>query len=115
MTNVTSISLPHGRRARAVSFGRVELNKILNVYGRMVAAGEWRDYAIDATAESAVFSIYRRASEMPVYRIVKVPALARRQGPYAAVGSAGQVLKRGRSLDAVLNLFERRLIKLVDS
>ncbi|MGL4727733.1 MAG: DUF2794 domain-containing protein [Bosea sp. (in: a-proteobacteria)] len=90
-----------------VSFNRLELGAILNVYGRMVAAGEWRDYAIDFNRDSAVFSIYRRASEMPLYRVVKTPALARKQGAYAVIASAGQVLKRGQDLARVLAIFDK--------
>jgi hypothetical protein len=85
-----------------VTFCRAELNQILNQYGRMVAAGEWRDYAIDFLRDRAVFSIFRRASEMPLYRILKVPALAARQGAYALVGADGRVLKRGHELARVL-------------
>lgn len=90
-----------------VTFNRAELGAILNVYGRMVAAGEWRDYALDFSRDSAVFSIYRRASEMPLYRVVKTPALARRQGAYAVIASAGQVLKRGQDLARVLKIFDK--------
>ena len=90
-----------------VTFTKVELGAILNIYGRMVAAGEWRDYALDFTRDCAVFSIYRRASEMPLYRVVKTPALARRQGAYAVIASAGQVLKRGQDLARVLGVFDK--------
>jgi hypothetical protein len=90
-----------------VTFSRLELGAILNIYGRMVAAGEWRDYALDFSRDSAVFSIYRRASEMPLYRVVKTPALARRQGAYAVIASAGQVLKRGQDLARVLGVFDK--------
>jgi hypothetical protein len=90
-----------------VTFSRLELGTILNIYGRMVAAGEWRDYALDFTRDSAVFSIYRRASEMPLYRVVKTPALARRQGAFAVIASAGQVLKRGQDLARVLAVFDK--------
>src|SRR5579872_789703 len=85
-------------------FERRELDRILSLYGRMVIAGEWRDYAIDGLAEAAVFSIFRRASEAPLYRIEKRPALARRQGAWAVIGQGGLVLKRGRDLDQVLTL-----------
>jgi hypothetical protein len=90
-----------------VTFTRAELGVILNIYGRMVAAGEWRDYALDFSRDCAVFSIYRRASEMPLYRVVKTPALARRQGAYAVIASAGQVLKRGQDLSRVLGVFDK--------
>jgi hypothetical protein len=93
--------------APQVTFTRAELGAILNIYGRMVAAGEWRDYALDFTRDNAVFSIYRRASEMPLYRVVKTPALARKQGAYAVIASAGQVLKRGQDLARVLAVFDK--------
>ena len=80
----------------------------------MVAAGEWKDYAIDMMSEEAVFSIFRRASEMPVYRIIKAPRLARRQGAWRIVGMNGQVMKRGHDLKQVLALFERKFLKLIE-
>lgn len=98
-----------------VRFDRHELNRILGLYGRMVAAGEWRDYAIDFTEECAVFSIYRRASEMPLYRIEKRPKLRSRQGQYAVIAVAGQVLKRGHELEQVLRVFDRKLIKALET
>jgi hypothetical protein len=82
---------------------------ILTVYGRKVAAGEWRDYAIDISRDKAVFSVFRRASECPLYRIEKVPTLARKQGAYAIVAPAGLILKRGHDLARVLRMFEERL------
>jgi hypothetical protein len=97
-----------------VSFDRRELNRILNIYGRMVAAGEWRDYAIDFGEESATFSIYRRTSEMPLYRIEKRPKLRARQGQYAVIAVAGHVLKRGHELETVLRVFDRKLIKALE-
>ena len=102
-----------GRSSKDVSFHRTELNAILRVYGRMVAAGEWRDYAIDHLADKAVFSIFRRASEMPLYRVEKEPALAQRQGAYRVVAQGGLILKRGSDLDRVLEVFDKKL-KLVD-
>ena len=96
-------------------FDRRELDLILRLYGRMVAAGEWRDYAIDALTDSAVFSVFRRASEAPTYRIEKHPALAAQQGAYRLVSGAGVVLKRGRDLAQVLRFFDRRLMQLVDA
>ena len=95
-----------------VTFNRDELRRILNLYGRMVADGEWRDYAIDFARDKATFSVYRRTSEMPLYRIVKDPSLARRQGAYAAIAASGLVLKRGHDLARVLAVLERPL-KLV--
>lgn len=92
-----------------VTFNRLELNRILNLYGRMVAEGEWRDYAIDFLKDRAVFSIFRRASEVPLYRIVKDPKLARRQGAYSVVAQGGQILRRGHELDRVLLVIDRKL------
>jgi len=88
-----------------ISFDRRELNQILRVYGRKVADGEWRDYAIDQLREEAVFSVFRRASETPLYRIVKQPKLARRQGAYALIAASGHILKRGHDLANVLRVF----------
>ncbi len=86
-------------QAERVSFDRRELQTILNLYGRKVAEGEWRDYAIDFLRDMAVFSIFRRSSEHPLYRIVKNPGLARRQGAYSVVEPGGRILKRGHELD----------------
>src|SRR5829696_1552372 len=90
-----------------VSFDRHELRAILDLYGRKVAAGEWRDYAIDFTSEKAVFSIFRRSSEVPLYRIENDPRLARRQGAYAVVAGTGLTLKRGHDLRHVLRAIDR--------
>ncbi|SHG83876.1 Protein of unknown function [Kaistia soli DSM 19436] len=98
---------------RQIAFNRQELNQILRVYGRMVAAGEWRDYAIDHLEEKAVFSIFRRTSEMPLYRVEKDPSLARRQGAYAVIAAGGYVMKRGHDLKQVLTVLDKRL-KLVE-
>ncbi len=92
-----------------VSFDRTELRIILNLYGRRVAEGEWRDYAIDFLADSAVFSIFRRASEMPLYRVVKNPSLARKQGAYSVTTTGGLILKRGHELKRVLQVLDRPL------
>ncbi len=94
---------------RQVSFQRRELETILQVYGRKVAEGEWRDYAIDFTTEKAVFSIFRRSSEIPLYRVEKDPKLARRQGAYAVIAASGLILKRGHELGGVLSLFDRKV------
>jgi len=94
---------------QSVTFNRLELNRILNLYGRMVADGEWRDYAIDFLKDRAVFSIFRRASEVPLYRIEKDPRLARKQGAYSVVGASGQILRRGHDLDRVLLVIDRKL------
>src|SRR5690348_18324992 len=84
-----------------VTFNRFELNRILNLYGRMVADGEWRDYAIDFLKDRAVFSVFRRASEVPIYRIEKDPRLARKQGMYSVISATGLILRRGHELDRV--------------
>ena len=100
---------PLSRPARTppqVAFNRDELRTIFNLYGRQVAAGEWRDYALDFRRDKAVFSIYRRASEMPLYRIEKDPRLARRQGAYAVIAASGQILKRGTELVRVIAVLE---------
>jgi hypothetical protein len=101
-------------RQATVFFERRELNRLLNLYGRMVSAGEWRDYAIDGLSESAVFSVFKRSSEAPLYRIEKRPGLARRQGAWAVLGQGGMVLRRGHELDQVLRFFDRGRFKVVD-
>jgi hypothetical protein len=93
----------------AIAFNRQELNEILEVYGRKVADGEWRDYAIDHRRDEAVFSIFRRTSEVPLYRIVKQPRLARRQGAYSVVTATGLILKRGHDLANVLRVLDKGL------
>ena len=95
-----------------VAFDRRELEQILNVYGFFVSAGDWRDYAIDHLRSMAVFSVFRRTSEMPLYRIEKCPRLAKRQGAYSVVSMTGQVLKRGHDLGQVLRYFDRQKLKL---
>ena len=97
-----------------VSFHRTELGPILTLYGRMVAAGEWRDYGISALRDMAVFSVFRRTAENPLYRIEKRPKLRLKQGQYAVVSMDGQILKRGNDLAAVLRVLERKLIRPVD-
>jgi hypothetical protein len=92
-----------------VTFNRFELNRILNLYGRMVADGEWRDYAIDFLKDRAVFSVFRRASEVPIYRIEKDPRLARKQGAYSVISATGLILRRGHELDRVLLVIDRKL------
>lgn len=94
------------RKPHQISFSRTELNEILRLYGRKVAAGEWRDYAIDALKERAVFSVFRNACEMPLYRIVKHPKQSRKQGQYSVVTPTGLILRRGPSLAAVLKVIE---------
>jgi len=92
-----------------VTFNRFELHRILNLYGRMVADGEWRDYAIDFLRDRAVFSVFRRASEVPIYRIEKDPRLARKQGIYSVISASGLILRRGHELDRVLLVIDRKL------
>jgi Protein of unknown function (DUF2794) len=90
-----------------VTFERRELRRILGLYGRKVAAGEWRDYAIDFLKDRAVFSVFRRSSEVPIYRIEKNPRLARRQGIYSIISATGLILKRGHELDRVLGVLDK--------
>ena len=97
------------RNEMPVTFDRRELDQILRLYGRMVAANEWRDYAIDHLSDRAVFSVFRRTSEVPLFRIVKDPALARRQGAYAVIAATGMILKRGHELARVLSVFDKKL------
>jgi hypothetical protein len=95
---------------QTVSFNRQELSQILNLYGRKVAAGEWRDYAIDFLREAAIFSVFRRTSECPLYTIEKSPRLARKQGAYSVVvGASGMILKRGHDLARVLEVLDKRV------
>ena len=104
----TANHLP-GQLPSRVTFNRLELNRILNLYGRMVADGEWRDYAIDFLKERAVFSVFRRASEVPIYRIEKDPRLARKQGMYSVISATGLILRRGHELERVLLVIDRKL------
>jgi hypothetical protein len=105
---------PSAPRPAVTFFERRELDALLRLYGRMVAAGEWRDYGIDGLREAAVFSVFRRTSEAPLYRIEKRPGLARRQGAWAVIGQGGVVLKRGHELEQVLKLFEPKRLRIVD-
>ncbi len=98
-----------GSLPNRVTFSRSELNRILNLYGRMVADGEWRDYAIDFLKDRAVFSVFRRASEVPIYRIEKDPRLSRKQGMYSVISATGLILRRGHELDRVLLSIDRKL------
>ncbi|MBS9722269.1 DUF2794 domain-containing protein [Tianweitania sp. BSSL-BM11] len=110
--SATLIPLAEARNARLdipVTFNRQELDQILRIYSRMVAANEWRDYAIDHLKDQAVFSVFRRASEVPLFRIVKTPALARKQGAYSVVAAGGVILKRGHELTTALKAFDRAL------
>jgi hypothetical protein len=92
-----------------VNFSHPELRRILDLYGRKVAAGEWRDYAIDFLKDRAVFSVFRRASEIPIYRIEKNPKLSRKQGAYSVISATGLILRRGQELDRVLRVLDKSL------
>src|ERR1700754_888831 len=98
MGTVTPFPLPNGRQPSQIGFERLELNRILDLYGRMVAAGHWKDYAIELGREAAVFAAFRRSAERPEYRIEKRPALRNKQGMWALVAEQGQVVKRGHDL-----------------
>lgn len=102
------------KAAPLVSFERKELTAILGTYGTGVARGLWRDYAIDHLCDAAVFSIFRRSCETPLFRVEKRPKLARRQGAYAVIAATGLIMKRGSDLNHVLRALDKRLLKLVD-
>ncbi len=104
---------PFPNQSARVSFHRSELSVILGLYGRMVAAGLWRDYGISMLRDVAVFTVFRHTAEHPLYRIEKRPRLAGRQGQYAVVGMDGHVLKRGADLAVVLRVLEKKLIRAV--
>ncbi|MBY0422515.1 MAG: DUF2794 domain-containing protein [Parvularculaceae bacterium] len=106
---------PIGAADPVVVFTRAELARILSVYGQFVAAGEWRDYGLDHCSDRAVFSVFRRAAETPVYRIEKHPRLADRQGAYMVVAMSGVILRRGKDLAQVLRVFDRNRLKLANS
>src|SRR5829696_8183364 len=106
--------VPFPAATTRITFNHDELRMILDLYGRKVAAGEWRDYAIDFTRDKAVFSIYRRTSEVPLYRVEKDPKLARRQGAYSVVAASGLVLKRGHELTLVLRVLDKPLRLIVN-
>lgn len=110
----TGQARPHPRDTE-VFFNRTELDAILSVYGQKVAEGEWRDYAMGGFKDVAVFSVFRRTSEMPLYRIEKRPKLARKQGAYSVIAATGLVLKRGHELAQVLKVFEKRSLRLIDA
>jgi len=111
MGSITPFPLP-GRLSQ-IGFDRIELTRILDLYGRMVAAGHWRDYAIELGRDAAVFAAFRRAAERPEFRIEKRPELRSRQGMWTLMGEAGFILKRGHDLGPVLAPIERKLLKLV--
>jgi hypothetical protein len=106
---VAAYGVATNQAANPVTFDRRELGRILGLYGRKVAEGEWRDYAIDFLKDRAVFSIFRRASEVPIYRIEKNPRLAQRQGAYSVVSATGLILRRGHELDRVLRVIDRSI------
>lgn len=99
--------------AHTIFFERSEFEAILNIYGKMVASGYWKDYAISGAKDVATFAVFQKASERPIFRITKTPALRHKQGAYAILSSQGQVVKRGQELSQVLKYFEKKLIKLV--
>lgn len=112
--SVTPFPQRQGHRPVQVGFERKELTRILDLYGRMVAAGKWRDYAISFEKDAAIFAAFRRAAERPEYRIEKRPALRNKQGIWALIGEQGMILKRGAELSPVLAPVERKLMKIVD-
>lgn len=112
--NMQFTGAPPPHLPERVAFHRTELGPILRLYGRMVAAGEWRDYGISHLSDVAIFSVFRRTAEHPIYRIEKRPRLAAKQGQYAVIGMDGRILKRGHDLKAVLRILERKLIRAVD-
>ena len=107
---------PHDAAPQAgpVFFDRRELDAVLRVYGRMVAQGEWRDYAVVGHRDFAEFAVFRRSGDAPAYRIEKRPALQNRQGQWAVIGEGGQILRRGRDLAQVLRVFDGRRFQVVD-
>jgi len=113
MNSLTPFPTPF-QAPEQVAFHRTELSVILSLYGRMVAAGEWRDYGISTLRDVAVFSVFRRTAENPLYRIEKRPRLRNKQGQYAVIGIDGQVLKRGHDLKTVLRVLDRKLIRAVE-
>jgi hypothetical protein len=107
---VASNSVPPNQSSSApVTFDQGELRRLFSLYGRKVAAGEWRDYAIDFMKDRAVFSVFRRACEVPLYRIEKNPRLARRQGAYSVISATGLIVRRGHELDRVLRAIDKTL------
>ena len=115
MTVQTPTPFPQSDRlTEQVSFDRKELSLILSLYGKMVAMGEWRDYGISTLRDLAVFSVFRRTAENPLYRIEKCPKLRSKQGIYAVVGMDGHILRRGHDLAQVLRVLERKLIRPID-
>jgi hypothetical protein len=117
MSNITPFPRSHSGPTATptqTGFDRLELSRIMDLYGRMVSAGQWRDYAIDFNRDVAIFSAFRRAAERPEFRIEKRPSLRHRQGMWALIGETGAVLRRGQELAGVLAPVERRLMKIVE-
>jgi hypothetical protein len=114
MNEVTPLPVNGQKTPEKVAFHRLELGLIMTIYGRMVAAGEWRDYGISMLKDVAVFSIFRRAAEHPIYRVEKRPKLASRQQQYAVIGMDGRILKRGSDLRQVLRVLDKKLIRAID-
>ncbi|MCW2349900.1 MULTISPECIES: DUF2794 domain-containing protein [unclassified Sphingobium] len=117
MSNVTPFPprpAPANSPPTQTSFDRLELSRIMDLYGRMVAAGQWRDYAIDLNRDVAIFSAFRRTAERPEVRIEKRPSLRNRQGMWALIGENGVILRRGQELAGILAPVERRLMKLIE-
>jgi hypothetical protein len=114
-TTIIPFSTSHQGKSQSVNifFERKEFEAILNIYGKMVASGHWKDYAISGSEDEAIFAVFQKASERPIYRITKTPALKNKQGAYAIMDSQGQILKRGQELRQVLKHFDKKLIKLV--
>jgi len=113
MSNVIPLASSRAKKPTQVAFNRRELGLILNVYGQMVSQGDWKDYAMDFLKDKAVFSIYRKASEHPLYTIEKIPALRQKQGQFSVVAPGGLILKRGHELSAVLRVFDKQRFKTV--
>lgn len=115
MTVQTPTPFPlSARMSEDICFDRRELGLILSLYGRMVAAGEWRDYGISCLRDVAIFSVFRRTAEHPLYRIEKRPKLRSKQGLYAIIAMDGQIVRRGQDLATVLKVLERKLIRPID-
>lgn len=112
-TSQASSAMARTPKQNSTSFNRKELDLILSLYGRRVAGGDWRDYAVDFLKEVAVFSIYRRASEIPIYRVEKRPKFGKRQGAYAVITATGLILKRGHDLKQVLKVLEAKKLRVV--
>jgi hypothetical protein len=113
--DIISLDAVRGQReAKVVTFTRPELDALLRIYSFMVGAGEWRDYGIGHLSDRAVFQVFKRSGEAPMFRVEKVPALAQKQGAFAVIASDGQIVKRGRDIKTVIAVFER-MLKLADA